>query len=47
MIVKGEIKGERGGISKVSMFIPRQADISAIVEDLRKYYGWGNISVNK
>lgn len=45
MIVKGEVKGHVGNISKVSALVPKGVNVGDLIDDLRKYYGWGNIRV--
>lgn len=45
MIIKGDLKGHTGNISKVSVLVPRKVHAGNLIDDLRKYYGWSNIRV--
>jgi hypothetical protein len=47
MIIKGETKGHRGGVSKQVIIGVKEHNASEIVEDVKKYYGWENVKVVK
>lgn len=45
MIIKGDIVGHTGNISKNIILVPRGVNIGELIDDLREYYGWSNIRV--
>lgn len=45
MIIKGITVGHNGGVTKHSILVPKGVNTGELIEDLRHFYGWGNIKV--